>query len=52
MRSRQVLALGQKGAKKFIGHYCEQLVCVRYRFDEQRRKRLTTVEIIVERRAR
>jgi|RhiMetdeSRZDD1v2_1073273.scaffolds.fasta_scaffold349773_3 hypothetical protein len=36
MRSRQVLALGQKGAEKFIGHCGEQLVCVRFRYDERR----------------
>jgi hypothetical protein len=34
--------------KKFLDRYCEHLVCVRYRYDEQRRKRGATVEIIVE----
>jgi hypothetical protein len=48
MQSRQVLALGQKGVKKSIGHYGEQLVCVRHLSDEQRRKRFTPVEISVE----
>jgi hypothetical protein len=46
-QARQVLALGQKVSKKFIGHYGERLVCVRYPYDERRRKRFTTVEIIV-----
>lgn len=37
MQARQVLALGQKGAKKFIGHYGKQLVCLRHRYDDHRR---------------
>lgn len=48
MQARRTLAPGQKGAKRFLDRYGEQLVCVRYRYDEQRRKRFTTVEIIVE----
>jgi hypothetical protein len=39
MQARRTLVLSQNGAKKFIGHYGEQLVCVRYRYDNQRRKR-------------
>lgn len=39
---------GQKGAKKFLERYGEQLVCVRYRYDDQRRKRFTTIEILIE----
>jgi hypothetical protein len=42
------LAPGQKGAKSFLERYGEKLICVRYRYDEQRRNRFTTVEIIVE----
>jgi hypothetical protein len=48
MQARRTLVLSQNGAKKFIGHYGEQLVCVHYRYDNQRRKRFTTVEIIIE----
>jgi hypothetical protein len=48
MQARRKLAPGQKGTKKFLARYGDQLVCVRYRYDEQRRKRFTTVEIIVE----
>jgi len=35
MRSRQVLALGQKGPKKFLKRYGEQLICAHYPYDEQ-----------------
>ena len=31
-----------------MAQYGDQLVCVRYRYDDQQRKRLKTVEIIVE----
>jgi len=48
MQARRTLTPGQKGTKKFLDRYGEHLVCVRYRYDEQRRKRFTTVEIIVE----
>ena len=48
MQARRTLAPGQKGTKKLLDPYGEQLVCVRYRYDEQRRKRGATVEIIVE----
>jgi hypothetical protein len=47
MQARRTLARGQNGTKKSLGRYGEQLICVRYRHDEQRRKLFTTVEIIV-----
>jgi len=36
MQTRRTFALGQKGAKKFLENYGEQLVCVHYRYDQQR----------------
>jgi len=48
MQAQRISALSQKGAKDFFERYGEQLSCVRYSYDEQRRKRITTVEIIVE----
>jgi hypothetical protein len=39
---------GQPGTKKLMHEYGDKLVCVRYRYDFQNRKRLTTVELIVE----
>jgi|SRR5581483_2582883 len=48
MRIRKTLQPQQDGAKKLLAQYGEQLVCVRYRYDDQQRKRLKTVEIIVE----
>ena len=39
---------GQNGAKRYTRQYGDQLVCVRYRYDKRRQKRLTTVELIVD----
>lgn len=48
MQARRTLSPGRKRIKKFLDRYGEQLCSVRYRYDEQRRKRFTTVELIVE----
>jgi len=39
---------GDPGTKRLLAHYGKQLVCVRYRHDKQTRRRLTTVELIVD----
>ncbi len=36
------------GARRWAATYGEKLVCVRYRVDPQRQRRLTTVEIVVD----
>jgi len=48
MQSRRTLVLGQKGANNFFERYGEQLICVRYHYDEHLGKRGSAVEIIVE----
>ncbi len=48
MQIRSTVHPGQRGAKKLLTQYGDRLVCVRYRYDEQRQKRLKTVELIVE----
>src|SRR5262245_25285677 len=50
MRIRLTLHPGQHGAKQLQAQYGDQLVCVRYRYDEQQQKRFKTVELIVEER--
>src|SRR5581483_1563300 len=40
---------GQPGTKKLLREYGAGLICVRYRYDEERRQRLKTVELVVER---
>jgi hypothetical protein len=44
----KTLAPGQPGTLKLIREHGETLVCVRYRMDQERRRRYTTVELIVE----
>ena len=48
MRTSTTVQPEHRGAKKFLAQYGDRLVCVRYRSDEQRRKRLKTIELIVE----
>jgi hypothetical protein len=47
MKARVKLKPGQKGTKKLTAQYGDTLVCVRYRYDAEKRKKLKTVEIIV-----
>ena len=39
---------GPKGTKKLIAEYGDKLLCIRYRYDPQKKKRYKTVELIVE----
>lgn len=48
MRIGLKLKPGQRGTKRLLAEYGERLVCVRYRYDAERRKRFKTVELIVE----
>ncbi len=48
MRIRLTLSPGQRGTRKLVQQYGSQLVCVRYRYDEEKRRRYKTVELIVD----
>ena len=48
MHTTTTLQPGQRGAKQLVTQYGDQLVCVCYRYDEQRKKRFKTIELIVE----
>lgn len=48
MRTRLTLTPGQNGTKHLVDKYGDRLVCVRYRYDEAKQRRLKTVELIVE----
>ena len=50
MITRLKLKPGQKGTKALVAKYGDDLVCVRYRYDETGRNRIKTVELIVERK--
>jgi hypothetical protein len=48
MQVRKKLKPGQDGTRSLLDKYGDQMVCVRYRYDEERRLRYKTVELIVE----
>ena len=48
MQVKSKLLPGENGTKGLLKQYGEQLVCVRYRYDQKRRKRYKTVELIVD----
>ncbi len=48
----KTLKPGQKGTRELLTRYGPSLLCVRYRYDEDTRERLKTVELIVHRRSR
>lgn len=48
MRTRLTLHPSQRGARQLFAQYGDRLLCVRYRYDEQQKKRFKTVELIVE----
>ena len=41
---------GRKGTKQLLAQYGDRLICVRYRYDAERKKRFKTVELLVEER--
>jgi hypothetical protein len=48
IRVRLNLKPGQRGTKKLLREYGKKLVNVRYRYDDEKNKRYTTVELIVD----
>jgi hypothetical protein len=46
--TRLTLKPGQRGTHKLAARYGDRLMCVRYRYGEQWKKRYKTVELIVE----
>src|SRR6266581_8154154 len=46
-RVRLHLKPGQRGTKQLLAQYGDRLICVRYRYDAQRKKRFKTVELLV-----
>ena len=52
MRTLKTLKLGRKGSKELLARYGASLLRVRYRYDEDSREHLKTVELVVQRRSR
>ena len=52
MRTLKTLKPGQYGTKELLTRFGPSLLCVRYRYDEDRREHVKTVELVVQQRAR
>ena len=48
MEVRKKLNPGDHGTKRHVNEHGDKLVCVRYRYDDAKRTRYTTVELIVD----
>lgn len=48
LKTRLTLTPGANDTKKLVEHYGNRLVCVRYRYDAEQRRRIKTVELIEE----
>ncbi len=48
MRANKKLLPGQPGTKKLLERYGENLVCVRYRYDDENQRAYKTIELIIE----
>ena len=51
MEVTKTLKPGDRGTTRLLREYGDRLVCVRYRFDHERNKHVTTVEIVVDERS-
>jgi hypothetical protein len=49
MKTIRKLSPGQPGTKKLMERYGEDLFCVRYRYDQEKKIRVKTIELIIER---
>ena len=52
MRTLRTLKPGQRGTMKLLRQHGSSLLRVRYRYDEEAREHLNTVELVVQRRRR
>ena len=48
LRTRSTVRPGQRGTRRLRAQYGDRLICVRYRYDLQSKRRYKTVELIVE----
>jgi len=48
MKTKRILQAGQPGTKKLVERYGDNLICVRHRYDDQKKTIYKTIEIIIE----
>ncbi len=45
---KKTLIAGQPGIKKWLKKYGDALTCVRYKYDSERKRKIKTVDLVVE----
>ncbi len=50
MKIKRILKPGQPGTKNLVEKYGDNLVCVRYRYDDEKRAMFKTIEIVADRK--
>ncbi len=48
MRVKRIMHPGQPGTKKLMKKYGNKMLCVRYRYDEEKMMMYKTIEIIID----
>ena len=48
MKTIKKIKAGMKGTKKLVQEYGDKLICVRYRYDYERKRKLKTIELIID----
>jgi hypothetical protein len=48
LRTHVTLQPGRPGTKKLLAEYGSRLVCVRYRYDDERQTRCKTIELVID----
>ena len=48
MKVRRILQAGQPGTKKLVKRYGDNMLCVRYRYDEDKMMKYKTIELIID----
>lgn len=51
MKIKRILQPGQAGTKSLLEKYGDNLICVRYRYDDARHMMFKTIEIVVKRKS-
>ena len=48
MKVKRILHPGQPGTKKLVKRYGDNMLCVRYRYDEDKMMKYKTIELIID----
>ncbi len=46
--TKKTLIAGKPGTKKWLKEFGEKLICVRYKYDSERKRKIKTVELVIE----